>query len=136
MKSLEPQTGNNCFGCGADNPFGLKLTFHGEPETGSVWSEFEAPAFLTGGAGIMHGGFISLLLDEASSKVLSLTDRRGLTRNLEVSFESPVPLQKKIRLEAKLVEQDGRKHFIEAQILNHEGDVLAKSRALFLVFGF
>ncbi len=135
MKSLKPQSGNTCFGCGADNPFGLKLTFHGDPETGIVWTEFEPPAFLSGGAGIMHGGFISLLLDEASSKVLSLTSKRGLTRHLEVSFENPVPLQKMIRLEAELKQQDGRKHFIEATILNGDGDILARSKALFLVFG-
>jgi len=134
MKTLPPQDGNSCFGCGADNPLGLKLTFHGDPDQGKAWAEFEPPAFLAGGPGMMHGGFISLLLDEASSKVLSMVGKSGVTRNLEVSFERPVSLASPIILEAELIQHEGRKHFIEARILNTDRDVLARSKALFLVF--
>ena len=74
------------------------------------------------------------MLDEVSAKVLSMLGKRGVTRNIEVSFEKPVNLSGPVRLEAKLVQHDGRKHFIDAQILNLEGDVLARSKALFLVF--
>jgi len=136
MKTLVPKTGNSCFGCGADNPLGLKLTFYGSAEEGTAWTEFEPPVFLAGGVNMMHGGFIALLLDEVSSKVLSMRGQQGVTRSIEVSYERPVTLGKQIRLEAKLVEHDGRKHFIEARILNPDGDVLAKSKALFLVFSF
>lgn len=134
MQTVEPKIGNSCFGCGADNPFGLKLTFHGDPEKGTAWTEFLPPHFLEGGANMMHGGFITLLLDEVSSKVLSLQGKRGVTRNIEVSFEKPVNLSGPVRLEAKLIQQEGRKHFIDATILNPMGEVLAKSTALFLVF--
>lgn len=134
MKTDAPKSGNSCFGCGADNPVGLKLTFHGDPEKGTAWTEFLPPHFLEGGANMMHGGFIALLLDEVSSKVLSMQGKRGVTRNIEVSFEKPVNLSRPIRLEAKLIDHDGRKHFIDAKILNPDGDVLARSKALFLVF--
>lgn len=134
MKTLSPQTGNSCFGCGADNPLGLKLTFHGDAQQHRAWAELDPPAFLAGGIDMMHGGFIALLLDEASSKVLSVLGKRGVTRNIEVSFEKPVSLGRPIFLEAELVEQKGRKHFITARILNAEKEVLAKSTALFLVF--
>ena len=126
MKTIEPKKGNLCFGCGADNSLGLKLTFHGDPESGEAWAEFLPPQFLEGEANMMHGGFIALLLDEVSSKVLSMLGKRGVTRNLEVSFEKPVNLNGPIRLEGKLVNHEGRKHFIEAQLLNPEGDVLAQ----------
>ena len=134
MKTLTPKTGNSCFGCGADNPLGLKLTFQGDPETGKAWTELKPPMFLAGGINMMHGGFIALLLDEVSSKVLSVLQKRGVTRNIEVSFEKPVSLNSQIRLEAELVRHEARKHFIDARILNQEGEVLAKSSALFLVF--
>ena len=134
MKILQPKSDNSCFGCGADNPLGLKLTFHGDPDKGTAWTEFLPPHFLEGGANMMHGGFIALLLDEVSSKVLSMQGKRGVTRNIEVSFEKPVNLSGPIRLEAKLIDHDGRKHFIDAMILNPDGDVLARSKALFLVF--
>ena len=83
---------------------------------------------------MMHGGFIALMLDEVSSKVLSILGKRGVTRNIEVSFEKPVSLDRPIFLEAELTQQQGRKHFISAKIMNAEKEVLAKSTALFLVF--
>ena len=89
---------------------------------------------MAGAIDMMHGGFIALLLDEASSKVLSALGKTGVTRNIEVSYDKPVALVRPIRLEAKLVQHEGRKHWIEAQILNPEGEVLAKSKALFLSF--
>ena len=132
MKTISPKAGNHCFGCGADNPSGLKLTFEGDPAEDRVWVEFQPLPFMGGSIGMMHGGFIALLLDEASSKVLWLQDKQGVTRNIEVSYEKPVPLVHPIRIEANLTNQEGRKYFIEAQILNSNGDVLAKSSALFL----
>jgi len=134
LKTLTPKSGNFCFGCGADNPLGLKLTFQGEPETGKVWTELAPPSFMAGGINMMHGGFITLLLDEVSSKVLSVLEKRGVTRNIEVSFEKPVSLSSRIRLEAELTQHEGRKHHIDARILNSDGEVLARSSALFLVF--
>lgn len=134
METISPKPGNTCFGCGADNPLGLKLTFHGDATEQTAWTEFEPPAFLAGAIDMMHGGFISLLLDEVSSKVLAVLGKRGVTRHLEVSFEKPVPLANAIRLEAELVREEGRKHFIHARVVNEKGDVLARSEALFLAF--
>lgn len=134
MKTFSPKANNQCFGCGADNPLGLKLTFSGDREDACVSAEFQPLPFMAGGSGMMHGGFIALLLDEASTKVLSLFDRQGVTRNIEVSFEKPVSLDRPIRIEAKLLKQERREHSIEARILNSRGDVLAKSEALFLAF--
>ena len=63
-----------------------------------------------------------------------MVGKSGVTRNLEVSFERPVSLASPIILEAELIQHEGRKHFIEARILNTDRDVLARSKALFLVF--
>ena len=134
MKIIPPKAGTHCFGCGADNPLGLKLAFKGDPAQVRVWVELQPLPFMGGAIGMMHGGFIALLLDEASSKVLSLQSKQGVTRNIEDAYEKPVPLAHPIRVEANLINQEGRKYFIEAQILNSDGDVLAKSNALFLTF--
>ena len=134
MTTLTPRPGNTCFGCGADNPLGLKLTFQGDETKQTAWTEFQPPPFLAGAVNVMHGGFVSLLLDEVSSKVLAVLGKRGVTRHLEVSFEKPVPLTERIRLEAKLTREENRKHFIEARITNTSGVVLAYSNALFIVF--
>lgn len=133
MRTINPKTGNSCFGCGADNESGLKITFHGDADSQSVWGEFSPLPFMCGGENMMHGGFVALLLDEVSSKVLSIIGKQGLTRNIDVSFKKPVWLENTIRLEAKLESSSGRKYWIIARILNLDGQVLANSKALFLV---
>lgn len=133
-RMLTPKEGNPCFGCGADNPLGLKLTFHGSVEEQTAWTEFEPAKFMSGAIDVMHGGFVSLLLDEVSAKVLAILGKRGVTRHLEVSFDKPVYLGGPIRLEANLIRHEGRKHFIAARVMKPGGEVLAHSKALFLVF--
>jgi acyl-coenzyme A thioesterase PaaI-like protein len=135
MKTFPPKTGNFCFGCGADNPLGLKLSFEGDPNSGCVSADFQPQPFMAGGIDTMHGGFIALLLDEVSSKVLTVLGKQGVTRNIDVSYEKTIALSRPLKLEANLVQEEGRKHVIDARILNLEGDILAKSKALFLVFG-
>lgn len=132
--TLTPKDGNPCFGCGADNPLGLKLTFHGDVETQTAWTEFEPADFMSGAIDVMHGGFVSLLLDEVSAKVLAVLGKRGVTRHLEVSFDRPVHLGGPVRLEANLTHHEGRKHFIDGRIMKPNGEILAHSKALFLVF--
>ena len=77
MKIIPPKVGNSCFGCGADNPQGLKLSFEGDPEQDRVWVEFQPSPFMAGGIGMMHGGFIALLLDCLLYTSPSPRDQRG-----------------------------------------------------------
>lgn len=49
--------------------------------------EYEGPP------GHIHGGIISLLLDQALGHVVSAQGKPGLTKTLEVSYRAPVPLR-------------------------------------------
>ena len=52
-----------CFGCGHLNPIGLKLKFSWDGETARA--EFTPADVHQGWPGVVHGGIISCLLDEA-----------------------------------------------------------------------
>ena len=52
-----------CFGCGQDNPIGLKLDFRWDGKTARA--EFTPSKLYQGWAGIVHGGIITCVLDEA-----------------------------------------------------------------------
>ena len=54
-----------CFGCGQNNPIGLKLTFKWDGKTAKA--EFTPNRFHQGWSGMIHGGIITSLLDEAMS---------------------------------------------------------------------
>jgi len=55
--------GSTCFGCGADNPKGLRLRFFETDE--GVEVDYVSPPHLDGAPGIIHGGIQGTLLDEA-----------------------------------------------------------------------
>jgi hypothetical protein len=54
---------HNCFGCGADNPWGLHLIFFAEPG-GAVYSHWTPQVNHQGYDGMVHGGIISTVFDE------------------------------------------------------------------------
>ncbi|HYF01907.1 MAG TPA: PaaI family thioesterase, partial [Patescibacteria group bacterium] len=88
---------------------------------------------LEGAMGWMHGGYVSLLLDEVMGKALSVQKIRAATAQLNVSFRKPVLLQKEIELRGFMDEQQGRKNFVKGEIRDAEtGDILAEADALFI----
>ena len=58
----EPKQYPNCFGCGADNPIGLRLQYRREGD--AVVTEFTPGDEHEGWPDIVHGGIITTLLYE------------------------------------------------------------------------
>jgi acyl-CoA thioesterase FadM len=56
----------------------------------------------------------------------------ALTSQITVDYLKPVPLNKPLRVESREVGVRGRKHVNMAEIVNQKGEVLARSRGLFI----
>jgi uncharacterized protein (TIGR00369 family) len=122
---------NRCFGCGHANPAGLRLEFL-LAEGGSLVSLPTVPEAFDGHPGYLHGGIIATLLDEAMSKAVRARGFTTMTRRIEIDFRLPVPSGAPIRLEGRVVRDEGRKHWTEARILNTKNAVLAEGTGLFI----
>jgi len=122
---------NRCFGCGEANPMGMHLEFL-LAEDGSVVCLAAVPDTFEGPVGYVHGGIIATLLDEAMSKAVRARGVRAMTRHMEVDYQRPVPSGAPIRLEGHVTHHEGRKHWVQARILNDEGTELAKGKGLFI----
>ncbi len=122
---------NRCFGCGQANPVGLHLEFF-RAEDGAAVSFARVPDTYEGPPGYVHGGIIATLLDEAMSKAVRARGLLAMTRRLEVDYLRPVPSGSAIRMEGRVVRDEGRKHWTEARVLNEEGAVLAEGKGLFI----
>jgi uncharacterized protein (TIGR00369 family) len=122
---------NRCFGCGQANPVGLHLEFL-LAQDGAVVSFAVVPDSYEGPPGYLHGGIIATLLDEAMSKSVRARGIVAMTRRLEVEYLRPVPSGSQIRLEGRVMRSDGRKHWVEAKILDESGTVLAEGKGLFI----
>jgi uncharacterized protein (TIGR00369 family) len=123
---------NFCFGCGKNNPEGMHLKFTYDEERDCFVCRFRLGKRYTGPPGHCHGGIIATILDEAMGKVNKLRHVIALTSQITVDYLKPVPLNKSLRVESREVEVEGRRHINMAEILNQKGEVLARSKGLFI----
>ena len=65
-----PHTGH-CLVCGRQNPYGMKLDVFVVPENGLVFIEFTPRSYHVGYEGIVHGGLLTAVLDEAMTWAVS-----------------------------------------------------------------
>lgn len=142
MKKTKPGTGHNtrdvrlqknyCFGCGRNNPDGMRLKFAFDEKRNCFVCRFRLDKRFTGPPGHCHGGIIATILDEALGKVNKLRDVVALTSEITVNYIHPVPLHKPLRVESREVRVQGRRHVNEGEILDKNGEVLARGRATFI----
>jgi uncharacterized protein (TIGR00369 family) len=123
---------NYCFACGKNNPDGMRLKFAYDEERDCFVCRFRLSKRFTGPPGHCHGGIIATILDEAMGKVNKLRHVVALTSEITVNYDKPVPLNKPLRVESREVSVRGRKHINMAEILSHKGEVLARSKGLFI----
>ena len=122
---------NRCFGCGQQNPSGLRLKFFVDEQRTIVCRVRLAKRF-EGPPGHAHGGIIATLLDEAMSKANRQFGVLAMTRQMEVEYLKPVPLGVRLLLAGRHSGSLGRKHRCEAEIQNEDGAVLARAKGLFV----
>ena len=122
---------NRCFGCGQANATGLRLEFLLASD-GAVVSLPVVPEAFEGHPGFLHGGIIATLLDEAMSKAVRALGTPSMTRRMEVEYLRPVPSGAPLRIEGRVVRNEGRKHWAEAVVVNAEETALARGKGLFI----
>jgi len=85
-----------CFGCGADNDEGLRMRF--EPTAEGSVCELALPERYQSWQGMIHGGVIALMLDEAVGWAGWHAGHPGLTGRLEVRYRRPLRLGERARV--------------------------------------
>ena len=88
-----------------------------------------------GHPGIVHGGILSLLFDDAMGfayEALGVT--MAVTANLNVDYRSPVPAGTNVKISAQLERREGRKLFWKAQMTSIDRTVLyAEASSLYII---
>jgi uncharacterized protein (TIGR00369 family) len=116
-----------CFGCGCNNPIGLKLHFTREGD--GVRAEFTPDRAHQGWPGLLHGGILGCLLDEAMSNATYATGNTCLTASMTVRLRQPVSVEMPLVVTARVTRH--RKRLIETsgEISLKDGTVIAESTA-------
>ncbi len=119
-----------CFGCGSENEMGLKLEFHWEGE--DYVAPFTAQECHRGYPGVVHGGIIASVLDEAMGRLLWEERGGGPTRKLTVEYLAPLVPGEQTLCRARIVQKKGRAVFLEAELLRN-GDQVAAARGTYII---
>ncbi len=126
----------HCFGCGAANPQGLHLHFTldtTDPNQPVATAIVNLTEFHQGPPGHIHGGIVATLCDEAMSKLNRPLGLLAMTRHMEVDYLRPAPLHTPLTLIARHLRREGRKLFHTVELTRAGGEVLARSKGVFVV---
>jgi acyl-coenzyme A thioesterase PaaI-like protein len=126
------ETDHYCFACGANNPIGLHLKFtYGES---TAEAQFTAERVYQGYPGIMHGGLVSTLLDEAMAHAVIAAHGAAVTGDLHVRLRGAgVPVGRPLRLMGRVTGRRGRLVLTEATLYDEAGSVLAQGEGKFML---
>ena len=120
-----------CFVCGQDNPQGLQLRFE-TGEGGERIACWSPGANWEGFRGIVHGGIVSTVLDEAMSKAVASTGEEALTAELKVRFRRHVASGSVYSIRGWVVERTKRLTRTEASLTAADGTECAHAWGRFL----
>ncbi len=123
-----------CFVCGQRNPYGLHLVFHMDED--SIVADFQPREEHQGFPGVIHGGIVAAVLDEALGRTSLLGNNQEwtMTGRLEVRYRRFVPYGPLLRVRARL--DMVRRRVLQASgvltLADDESAVLAEAHGMFL----
>lgn len=131
---LNRQTDHHCFGCGDDNPHGLRLKFYPRLDSDrGVYTDWTPTATEEGYVGMVHGGLISTVCDEVMAWTCYAEEIWGMTARLSVRFRQPVLVGQAYRATGWIVTSRGRMVDVAAAMHHREsGRLVAEATAQFL----
>lgn len=124
---------NFCFVCGRENPFGLRLSF--SCSNNRAFAEFIITNNYQGYSGIVHGGVIAAILDEAMIKAASSDKRNAVTAAISIRFKNPLRVGEDASVEA-VIKKSGRRLIVAyASIKGDDSRIVAEANGRLLTAG-
>lgn len=126
-------TSRNCFMCGRENPYGLRMTWYNDYDNKQIWGEVVVPEHFNGYPGVVHGGIVAAILDETSGRALMMTgqplDELFITAKLEVKYHLPTPVEETLRAVGWVIKRTSRIGHVAAELRLPDGTVTAACEA-------
>ena len=116
-----------CFGCGVNNPIGLKLKFKRDGD--AIRAEYTPDKYFQGWPGLLHGGLTGTLLDEAMSNIAYSTGHTCLTASITIRIRQPIPVDATLVVTARIARQRTKIIETEGALSLKDGTVVADARA-------
>ena len=127
-RGLKLEDNHGCYVCGKDNPRGFRLDFS-HPEEGILRTEVVFRAEHQGYKNIVHGGMVTMLLDEMMVNLTWIEDTPSVTAELTVRLKKPVKVGERVLFEGRIDRREARAVYASASAKNAQGELLATAKA-------
>ena len=132
---------NECWGCGCSNEHGLNIkSYWSEDKSICVWTPNQNHK--AGPTGYLNGGVIATIID-CHSICTAIADgykQEGreldskpiiwyVTASIKIDYLKPTPIDKEVRLKAKVTMREGRKLLVVCKLFSGE-DLCARAEVL------
>jgi acyl-coenzyme A thioesterase PaaI-like protein len=130
MRELQANS-HSCFVCGLANAYGLKLRFYTTGEN-EVTAEYTVPEHYQGYPGVVHGGIVAAMLDEAAGRSLmgGSPPRFMYTARMEIRYRKNVPVGEKLRVVGHATRSKARTATAASGLYLEDGTLLAEAELL------
>lgn len=129
---MEFVAAGSCFVCGEKNPQGLKIKFHVDRAKQSISTTYTVPSIYQGWEGVVHGGILCTLLDEAMANLVYHLGLDGIVAAMEVRFKKPAPVLQPLQIYGEITEIHKKLVKAKARISKEDGTELATATATFV----
>jgi len=111
-----------CYVCGKENPAGLGVDFEIDRERRAISAKFTPSDIHQGYEGLVHGGILSTLLDEAMAKLTVSLGIPAVTAKITVTFKAPTAPGEELFVSGRLTHEARR--LVQAEAKIERGPVL------------
>jgi uncharacterized protein (TIGR00369 family) len=111
----------------------LKIRFYSTGDD-EVTAEYTVPEQYQGYPGVVHGGIVAAMLDEAAGRSLMNGNqpRFMYTAKLEIRYRKNVPVGQPLRLVGKATKSKTRSAAASSALYDQDGSLLAEAEALLI----
>lgn len=134
MADVESGVYQGCFVCGTENEAGLQIAFRKDAGGGSR-AEFVFRSEHVGWPGIVHGGLLFTLMDEAAAKACTFAGSRCLTAKAEARFRVPARVGDTLVVTGRVTFASSRALRARAEVRNggDDGELIAELDAMMAI---
>jgi uncharacterized protein (TIGR00369 family) len=122
-----------CFVCGKENADGLQLDFRFSEDGLSAETVFLPGEKYQGWSGIVHGGIIGAVLDEAMAKAAVHKGYNVVTGEMTVKFKNPAKTGVPLRCCGTIETVKKKILYAGASAIREDGTVIAEATAKFVI---
>ncbi|MCD6490275.1 MAG: PaaI family thioesterase [Thermodesulfobacterium sp.] len=130
-KNERLEINNYCFVCGKENPKGLKADFIFS--NGKAKAEIILDKEYQGYMGIIHGGIIAALLDEACAYATISLGYYTVTAEMKIRYKNILKVGEKVIVEASAEQVKSKLIQANAQIKDSKNTIIAEAEGKYII---